>query len=69
LEDTPLQVREKMRQDLQFLKQIKEKEKEEFVAKQRERLFLMNTDELRKVNVDYLALKTAHERNIQIMEK
>jgi len=42
-----------MRQNLEFLKEIKQKEKEEFVAKQRERLFLMNTDELRKVNVDY----------------
>ena len=48
---------------------MKEKEKQEFVAKQRERLFLMNTDELRKVNVDYQELKTAHERNLQIIEK
>jgi hypothetical protein len=34
-----------------------------------EKRFEKNADELRKVDLDFKELKTAHERNIQIVEK
>lgn len=34
-----------------------------------EKRFQKNADELRKVDLDFKELKTAHERNIQIVEK
>lgn len=66
LEDTPEQVRERMRQELHLLKQQKEKEREDFVKMQRERLFKQNTDEIRQVDVNYKELKNNIERGIQI---
>lgn len=58
-----------MRQELARLKTLKNAEREEFVAKQKDRLFYQNTDEIRKVDQEYKELKNNIERNVQIQEK
>lgn len=69
MEETPLQVRERMLKRVNLLKQKKEEERKKFVEEQFEKKFENEADELRKVDADFKELKTVYERNIQMMEK
>ena len=69
LEETPLQVRERMLKRVYELKQMKEENRKKFVEAQLEKKFENEADELRKVDADFKELKTVYERNIQMLEK
>lgn len=69
LEETPLQVRERMLKRVALLKERKEEERKKYVEGQLEKKFENEADELRKVDADFKELKTVYERNIQMMEK
>ncbi|KAL4426282.1 hypothetical protein ABPG74_018699 [Tetrahymena malaccensis] len=69
LQETPEDIRQKMIQRVNHLKEEKEKERLRVVEEKREQQFVRNADELRKVDADFHELKTYHEQNIQIMEK
>ena len=51
------------------LKEEKEKRRKEEVNEKLEKRFEQNADELRKVDQDLKELKTAYERNMQLVEK
>jgi len=69
MEETPLQVRERMLKRVQLLKQMKEEDRKKYVEEKLEKKFENEADELRKVDADFKELKTVYERNIQMMEK
>lgn len=69
MQETPEQTRDRMAKRVKQLKEEKEKRRVQEVNLKLDRRFEQNADELRKVDQDLKELKTAYERNIQLVEK
>eukprot|EP01017_Pseudomicrothorax_dubius_P039086 TRINITY_DN5950_c0_g2_i1.p1 TRINITY_DN5950_c0_g2~~TRINITY_DN5950_c0_g2_i1.p1 ORF type:complete len:485 (+),score=193.00 TRINITY_DN5950_c0_g2_i1:127-1581(+) len=69
MQETPKQIRDKMVQRVQELRESREVSRRAEVEKKLEQRFRENTDELRKIESEINEQKSLHERDLQMMEK
>ena len=68
-QDTPEHQREMMEQKLQYLKDMRENERQKFVELQKEKIFYNDNEEVRKQDSEYNELRCCLEQENQMLDK